>query len=180
MCKCQQWTCLFLFSHSRPAFPLRKQMSIICIWERNLLKSKMYWVVLPVSRKRNHRLHSSALENLMMINKAYNMMRKVKDIVGDEIADDEYLKVRYQIMYQSKCQPSISRNFLWNKKIIPLWNVKYEKKAGKGQKRHYKMTKSDDNFYLNLLLSRKRSKIDITKPEPYFYIIPWSSYIYFK
>ena len=30
----------------------------------------------------------------MMINKAYNMMRKVKDIVGDEIADDEYLKVR--------------------------------------------------------------------------------------
>ena len=29
----------------------------------------------------------------MMINKAYNMMRKVKDIVGDEIADDEYLKV---------------------------------------------------------------------------------------
>ena len=36
----------------------------------------------------------SALENLMMINKAYNMMRKVKDIIGDEIADDEYLKVR--------------------------------------------------------------------------------------
>ena len=30
----------------------------------------------------------------MMINKAYNMMRKVKDIFGDEIADDEYLKVR--------------------------------------------------------------------------------------
>ena len=30
----------------------------------------------------------------MMINKAYNMMRKVKDIIGDEIADDEYLKVR--------------------------------------------------------------------------------------
>ena len=34
-----------------------------------------------------------ALENLLMINKAYHMMRKVKGIIGDEATDDEYLKV---------------------------------------------------------------------------------------
>ena len=35
--------------------------------------------------------------------------------------------------------------------------------------RHNKMTNPDPYFYLNLFLSRKRSKIDInTKPEPYF------------
>ena len=35
----------------------------------------------------------TALENMRMINKAYDMMRKVKDMVGDEVADDDYMKV---------------------------------------------------------------------------------------
>ena len=37
---------------------------------------------------------------MMLINKAYDMMRKVKGIVGDEVADDEYMKVWFYMMYQ--------------------------------------------------------------------------------